>query len=191
MGARFEVRHLANSAALATGLPATYDLVRPGLAMYGMSPIPQVASANDLGLVGAMTLESYLALTKPVPAGQGLSYGHTYVTARDTVTGIVPVGYGDGIFRSASNRARVRLGGRNLTIAGRVCMDQFVLDLGLGAVDQVGDRVVLFGPGRDGEPTVQEWADAAGTISYEITTRLPAHVERYYVGRDAAGGRVP
>ncbi|MDR3359716.1 MAG: alanine racemase [Bifidobacteriaceae bacterium] len=190
LGARFEVRHLANSAALATALPVTYDVVRPGLAVYGMSPIPQVASAGDLGLVGAMTLESYLALTKPVPAGQGLSYGHMYVTPRDTVTGVVPVGYADGIFRSASNRAQVSLRGRNLTIAGRVCMDQFVLDLGLGTVDQVGDRVVLFGPGLDGEPTVQQWADAAGTIAYEITTRLPGHVERYYVGRGASGGRL-
>ncbi|MDR2381306.1 MAG: alanine racemase [Bifidobacteriaceae bacterium] len=189
LGARFSVRHLANSAALATGLPVTYELVRPGLALYGMSPIPQVASAKDLGLIGAMTLESYLSLTKPVPAGQGLSYGHMYVTERDTVTGLVPVGYADGIFRSASNRGRVRVGGRNLTVAGRVCMDQFALDLGLGAVDRVGDRVLIFGPGLDGEPTVQDWADAAGTIAYEITTRIPPHIERYYVGRGTSSGR--
>ncbi|MDR1394501.1 MAG: alanine racemase [Bifidobacteriaceae bacterium] len=190
LGARFKVRHLANSAALATALPVTYDLVRPGLALYGLSPIPQVASASELGLVGAMALESYLSLVKPVPGGQGLSYGHSYITPRDTITGIVPVGYADGLFRSASNHGPVRVGGRNLAVAGRICMDQFVLDLGLGALDQAGDRVVLFGPGLDGEPTVQDWADAAGTIAYEITTRLPGQIERYYVGRGTSGGRL-
>jgi alanine racemase len=190
MGARFEVRHLANSAALATGLPVSYDLVRPGSALYGISPIPQVASGADLGLVGAMALESHISLVKPVPAGQGLSYGHTYVTQHDTITGMVPVGYADGLFRSASNKGRVRVGGRTLNVAGRICMDQFVLDLGLGAREQVGDRVLLFGPGLDGEPTVQDWADAAGTISYEITTRIPEHVERYYIGLGTREGRL-
>ncbi|MDR1119031.1 MAG: alanine racemase [Bifidobacteriaceae bacterium] len=190
LGARFKVRHIANSAALATGLPVRYDMVRPGLAIYGLSPIPQVASAADLGLLGAMALESNLTLVKPVPAGQGLSYGHAYHTRRDTVTGIVGMGYADGIFRSASNRGPVRVGSRNLTVAGRICMDQFVLDLGLGSMDRAGDKVVLFGPGLGGEPTVQDWAEAAGTISYEIVTRLPAHVERYYVGRGTAAGRL-
>jgi alanine racemase len=190
MGARFKVCHLANSAALATGLPTQYDMVRPGLALYGLSPIPQVASAADLGLLGAMALESQLALVKPVPAGQGLSYGHTYTTRRDTVTGVVPMGYADGIPRSASNRGPVRIGARNLAVAGRVCMDQFVVDLGLGAMDRAGDRAVLFGPGLGGEPTVQDWADAAGTIPYEILARIPAHVERYYVGRGTSGGRI-
>ncbi|MDR2114144.1 MAG: alanine racemase [Bifidobacteriaceae bacterium] len=190
LGARFEVRHLANSAGLLTGLPVTYNLVRPGLALYGLSPIPQVATALDLGLVPAMALESYLSLVKPVPAGQGLSYGHIYTTPLDTVTGIVPAGYADGIFRSASNRGPVRVGRRNLTVAGRVCMDQFVVDLGLGATDQPGDRVTLFGPGLDQEPTAQDWADAAGTIAYEIVTRLPAHVPRYYIGAGTKGGRL-
>ncbi|MDR2348437.1 MAG: alanine racemase [Bifidobacteriaceae bacterium] len=190
LGVRSGVRHLANSAALATGLPVAYDMVRPGLALYGLSPIPQVASASDLGLIPALTLVSYLILTKPVPAGQGLSYGHMYVTERDTVTGVVPVGYADGLFRSASNRGPVRLGGRTLRIAGRICMDQFVLDLGLGAKDRAGDRVVLFGPGQDGEPTAEDWAEAAGTIAYEITTRIPPSVERYYTGVGTLEGRL-
>ncbi|MDR0626908.1 MAG: alanine racemase [Bifidobacteriaceae bacterium] len=189
LGARFELCHLANSAALVTGLPVTYDLVRPGLALYGLSPIPQVASPVELGLRPALTFEAYLSLVKPVPAGQGLSYGHAYVTERDTITGLVPVGYADGIFRAATNVGPVRVGGRNRRIAGRVCMDQFVLDLGPGALEREGDRVILFGPGDQGEPTVQDWADAVGTISYEITTRLPASLERVYVraGRPDAG----
>ncbi|MDR2567181.1 MAG: alanine racemase [Bifidobacteriaceae bacterium] len=189
LGASFEVRHLANSAALLTGLPVTYDLVRPGLALYGLSPVPEVASPAELGLRPAMTFESFLSLVKTVPAGQGLSYGHAYVTPVRTVTGLVPLGYADGIPRAASNAGPARVGGRNLKVAGRVCMDQFVLDLGPDAPDRAGDRVVLFGPGADGEPTAQHWADAVGTISYEITTRLPAHLERVYV--NASPGPVP
>ncbi|MDR1442775.1 MAG: alanine racemase [Bifidobacteriaceae bacterium] len=181
LGARFEVRHLANSAALLTGLPVSYDLVRPGLALYGLSPIPEVAGSAELGLRPAMTFESFLSLVKTVPAGQGLSYGHAYITKAQTVTGLVPLGYADGVPRSASNAGPVRVGARNLRIAGRVCMDQFVLDLGPDAADRVGDRVVVFGSGDDGAPTAQDWAQAAGTISYEITTRLPAHLERVYV----------
>ncbi|MDR2378341.1 MAG: alanine racemase [Bifidobacteriaceae bacterium] len=181
LGARFEVRHLANSAALVTDLPVAYDLVRPGSALYGLSPIPALAESAALGLRPAMTFESFLLLVKTVPAGQGLSYGHTYVTDRRTVTGLVPLGYADGVPRAASNLGPVRVGGRNLRIAGRVCMDQFVLDLGPDAGEQDGDRVILFGPGDFGEPTVQDWADATGTISYEIVTRLPAHLERVYL----------
>jgi alanine racemase len=121
-----------------------------------------------------------------VRAGQGVSYGHTYVTDQDTVLGLVPAGYGDGVPRDASNAGPVGVGGRVLNVAGRVCMDQFVLDLGPAAVDAVGDRVVLFGCGSDGEPTAQDWADAAGTISYEILTRIPAHIPRVYRGAAAA-----
>jgi alanine racemase len=186
LGARFAVRHLANSAALLTGLPVTYDMVRPGLALYGLSPIPELQSAASLGLKPAMTLEAYLSLVKPVPGGQGLSYGHVYTTAADTLTGVVPLGYGDGLLRAASNRGPVLVGGRRLRVAGRICMDQFVLDLGPNAADRPGDRVVLFGPGTDGEPTAQDWADAAGTISYEIVTALPAQLERVYVDSDQA-----
>jgi alanine racemase len=182
LGARFDVHHLANSAALVTGLPVTYDLVRPGLALYGLSPIPAQASSASLGLTPAMTMTAALELVKPVAAGQGLSYGHTYVTSADTLTGLVPAGYADGIPRAASNAGPVWLGGRRLRVAGRVCMDQFVLDLGAGASDQPGDRVTIFGSGLAGEPTAQDWADAAGTISYEIVTRMPAHLERTYIG---------
>jgi alanine racemase len=184
LGADFEIRHLANSAGLVTGLPVKYDLVRPGLALYGLSPIPEVATPAELGLTPAMTLEGYLALVKPLPAGHGVSYGHAYTTSTDTVMGIVPLGYADGLLRSASTRGPLQIGARRLQVAGRICMDQFAVDLGPGAAEQAGDRVVLFGPGTDGEPTAQDWADAAGTISYEITTTLPAHLERVYLDQD-------
>ncbi|MCL2454809.1 MAG: alanine racemase [Micrococcales bacterium] len=185
-GAHLEVRHLANSAAVLTWPSVRYDLVRPGLACYGLSPIPDQAGPADLGLVPAMTLEARLATVKPVPAGTGLSYAHQYTTARATTVGVVPLGYADGIPRHASGSdaspgGPLQVGGRRLAVAGRVSMDQVMVDLGPGATDQPGDTVTLFGPGHHGEPTAEDWARAAGTISYEIVTRLGARVPREYV----------
>jgi alanine racemase len=177
-----EVRHLANSAAALTRPSARFDLVRCGLATYGLSPAPQVATAADLGLVPAMTARAQLALVKQVAAGAGVSYGHTYRTAAPTSVAVVPVGYGEGIPWAASSAAPVLLGGRRRTVAGRVCMDQFVVDLE-GDDAAAGDEVVLFGPGLTGEPTAQEWADACGTISYEIVTRIGGRFVRRYVGK--------
>ena len=179
-GLRPEVRHLANSAAALSRPSSLFDLARCGISVYGLTPMPEVASAEDLGLVPAMTVRSRLAVVKPVAAGSGVSYGHTYVTSHDTTVGVVPVGYGDGIPRHASSRAPVLAAGQARPIAGRVCMDQFVLDLG-DADAAAGDQVVLFGTGRDGEPTAQDWADACGTISYEIVTRIGGRMQRTYV----------
>lgn len=186
MGARLEVRHIANSAATLTNPAVHYDLVRPGIAVYGLSPVPQLGGPADFGLVPAMTLEAELATVKTVGAGQGVSYGHAYVTAGETVLGVVPLGYADGIPRHASGSTGhpggpVLVGGRRLGIAGRVCMDQFVLDLGPGAHEVAGDRVELFGTGADGGPTAEDWARSAGTISYEIVTRLGSRVPRVHV----------
>jgi alanine racemase len=176
-----EVRHLANSAATLTAPATHFDLVRPGLAVYGLSPVPDIGSPADLGLRPAMTLLSTVALTKRVPAGAGVSYLHRYVTSKPTSLALVPLGYADGVPRSATNLAQVQLRGRRRTIAGTVCMDQFVLDVGDDDVD-AGDDVVLFGPGTGGEPTAQEWADWLGTINYEIVTRVGARVPRTYTG---------
>ena len=191
-GAHLEVRHLANSAATLTNPRLHYDLVRPGLAVYGLTPVPDLGSAADYGLVPAMTLEARLATVKEVPAGSGVSYGHQYTTTERTTLGVVPLGYGDGVPRHASGDLPRRPGGpvrvgsgasaRTLAVAGRVCMDQVVVDLGPDAAEQAGDTVVLFGPGTDGGPTAQDWADAAETISYEIVTRLGTRVPREYVG---------
>jgi alanine racemase len=183
-GARLEVRHLANSAATLTNPAVHYDLVRPGIAVYGLSPMPDLADAAELGLVPAMTLEAELALVKRVPAGQGVAYGHLYTTAAETMLGLVPLGYADGIPRHASERGPVLVGDRRLTVAGRICMDQFVLDLGPEARESAGDRVVLFGPGTAGEPTAEDWARASGTIGYEIVTRIGGRVPRVYVGTE-------
>lgn len=194
-GARFEVRHIAASASTLTDPDLHLDLVRPGIALYGLTPVPQLGGPDRFGLVPAMTVEAELANVKRLPAGHGVSYGHHYVTPRDTVVGVVPLGYADGVPRHASGvdgapGAPLAVGGRRLAIAGRVCMDQVVVDLGPGATEVAGDRVVLFGPGADGAPTAQDWADAAGTIGYEIVTRLGARVPRVYVdgGREAPAG---
>jgi alanine racemase len=186
-GARPEVRHLANSAATLTHADARFDLVRPGLAVYGLSPVPDVASAAELGLRPAMTLRTRLALVKRVPAGHGVSYGHAYTTPRETVLGLVPLGYADGLPRHASGSGPVAVGADRTTVAGRVCMDQVVVDLGPASTARAGDEVVLFGAGDAGGPTAQDWAEAAGTISYEIVARVSARLPRRYTGSAGAG----
>jgi alanine racemase len=183
-GIRPEVRHLANSAATLTAPEHHFDLVRPGIAVYGLSPVPDVAGPSAYGLRPAMTLSARLVLVKRLPTGSGISYGHTYTTERDTTVGLVPLGYADGVPRAGSNVGPVFAAGRRRTVAGRVCMDQFVLDLGDDTAE-VGDDVVLFGPGDGGEPTAQDWADATGTISYEIVTRVGPRVPKVYVGGTA------
>ena len=180
-GLRPQVRHLANSAATLTAPATHYDLVRPGLACYGLSPVPDLGAPADFGLRPAMTLTSTVALVKRVPAGTGVSYLHRHVTAAEATLALVPLGYADGVPRAATGTAEVLLRGRRRTIAGTVCMDQFVLDLGDDTAE-AGDEVVLFGPGDDGEPTAQEWASALGTIDYEIVTRIGSRVPRTYVG---------
>lgn len=181
------VRHLANSAATVTSAAATWDMVRPGLAVYGLSPVPDLSTPAELGLTPAMSVRARVAVVKDVPAGQGVSYGHTYVTERATRLADIPLGYADGVPRHASNTAQVWVAGERRPIAGRVCMDQFVVDVGAADV-AAGDEVVLFGSGRHGEPTAQDWAEAVGTINYEIVTRFGPRVPREY--RGSSGDRV-
>ena len=182
-GVRPEVRHLANSAAALTLPAAHFDLVRPGIAVYGISPIPAVSSA-ELGLVPAMTVRAPVSHVKRVPAGHGVSYGHQYTTSRETSLAVIPLGYADGVPRHASGTGPVLLGGTWRSVAGRVCMDQFVVDAGDDVVEP-GDEAVLFGPGRHGEPLAEDWAQASGTIAYDIVARMGGRAVRRYTG-DAA-----
>ncbi|MGW1879971.1 alanine racemase [Streptomyces sp. NPDC001975] len=185
-GVRPEVRHIANSPATLTLPESHFDMVRTGIALYGLSPSPELGSAADLGLRPVMTLSASLALVKHVPGGHGVSYGHHYVTPGETTLGLVPVGYADGIPRHASGTGPVLVGGKWRTVAGRVAMDQFVVDLG-GDEPEVGSEAVLFGPGDRGEPTAEDWAQAAGTIAYEIVTRIGTRVPRVYVNGQPSG----
>ncbi|MEU0070974.1 alanine racemase [Streptomyces sp. NPDC006332] len=179
-GVRPEVRHIANSPAALTLPESHFDLVRTGIAVYGLSPSPEVGGPADFGLRPVMTLSASVALVKRVPGGHGVSYGYHYLTPGETTLGLVPVGYADGIPRHASGTGPVLVDGKWRTVAGRVAMDQFVVDLG-GDEPEAGTQAVLFGPGDRGEPTAEDWAQAAGTIGYEIVTRIGTRVPRVYV----------
>ena len=178
------MRHLANSGGALLRPGSRFDLVRCGIASYGLDPAP--GRSPELGLEPAMTVTAPLALTKSIPAGAGVSYGHTWTAPGETRVGLVPLGYGDGVPRHAGNTAEVWVGGSRHPIRGRICMDQFVVDLGDDDLSEPGDEVVLFGPGGVGEPTADDWARACGTIHYEIVTRMGGRLRRRYVGGDAA-----
>ena len=177
MGVTPEIRHLANTAGALTVPESRFDLVRIGGAAYGLSTLPGGAPP---WLRPAMTLRARLALVKRVPADTGVSYGHRYVTDRETTLGLVPLGYADGVRRALACLRLVSLHGKRWPIAGTVCMDQFVVDFGDEPVAP-GDEVILFGPGGDGEPTAQEWGEALGTISYEIVTSIGPRVPRTFI----------
>ncbi len=177
-GVRFEVAHLSNSSATLTRPDLNFDLVRPGIAVYGLSPVPRL---GDMGLIPAMTVKCTVALVKAVRAGEGVSYGHTWIAPHDTTVALLPIGYADGVFRSLGGRLDVLINGRRRPGVGRVCMDQFLVDLGPGPVDVAeGDEAILFGPGTAGEPTSQDWADLLGTIHYEVVTSPRGRISRTY-----------
>jgi alanine racemase len=184
-GLRPEVRHLANSAAAILRPSSRLDLVRVGIAAYGLDPAP--GHTPDLGLVPAMTVRASLAMVKRVDAGAAVSYGRTWTAEHATTLGLVPVGYADGVPRVGGNRAEVWAAGARRPVRGRICMDQLVVDLD-DAAAAAGDDAVLFGPGVQGEPTAQDWAEACGTISYEIVTRIGGRMVRRHVDSDLAAG---
>jgi alanine racemase len=184
-GVHFELAHLSNSPAAMTRPDLAYDMVRPGIAVYGQTPIPE---RGDMGLRPAMTLKCPVALVRSVKAGDGVSYGHTWIADRDTTLALLPIGYADGVFRSLSGRIDVLINGRLRRSVGRICMDQFVVDLGSGRPDVAeGDDAVLFGPGTHGESTAQDWAELLGTINYEVVTSPRGRVTRTYRGAQATG----
>lgn len=170
-------RHLANSAAALTRPDLHYDLVRVGIAAYGVSPFP-LRPASALGLKPAMTLRARIALVKEIPAGATVSYGGTWSPARATRIALVPVGYADGIPRIAGNRAEVSIKGMRFPMVGRVAMDQFVVEIGESEVE-AGDEVVIIG---EGGPSADELAVATDTIGYEIVTRIGPRIPRRYQG---------
>ena len=175
------LRHLGNSAGALVVPEARLDLVRVGIAAYGIDPAPGIASLAGVALRPVMRLHAQLVNVKQIPAGASVSYGWTWTTQTPTTVGLVPLGYGDGIPRHAGNRAWVSWSGSRVPVRGRICMDQFVVELGSGRVGQPGDDVVVFGPGDHGEPTAAEWASWCDTIGYEIVTRIGIRVPRRYL----------
>jgi alanine racemase len=177
-GLRFEVAHLANSSATMSRPDLAFDLVRPGIAVYGLSPVPDL---GDMGLMPAMTVKCVVVLVKSIRAGEGVSYGHTWTAERDTNLALMPIGYADGVFRTLGGRLDVLINGRRRPGVGRICMDQFLVDLGPGRLDVAeGDEAILFGPGTRGEATAQDWADLLGTIHYEVVTSPRGRITRTY-----------
>lgn len=171
-------KHLANSAATATRPSTHHDLVRVGIASYGINPSPLVPID---GLTPVMTARAQLAHVKDIKAGGSVSYGWTWTASEDTRLALVPVGYGDGIARAGSNRLHVGFAGKKVPVRGTVCMDQFVIDI--GNVDaQAGDWVTIFGTGVSGEPTAEDVAQDIGTIGYEVVTRLTGRWSRVVRG---------
>ncbi|WP_233198247.1 alanine racemase [Cryobacterium sp. Y50] len=182
-GLRPLVRHLANSAGVLSRPDTHFDLVRAGLAIYGLSPFAD-QTPTELGLRPAMTLRTLVSVCKEVPAEQGVSYGLNYRTAAPTTLALIPLGYADGIPRIATG-GPVRIDGVTYPVVGRIAMDQMVIDLGQAGLvaagrSVIGAEAVLFGPGDDGEASVDEWAAAAGTINYEVVTRISPRVPRVY-----------
>jgi len=178
LGANFEYRHLAASGATLNYKNTQLDMVRVGLALYGLDPNPETSAAS-FGLVPAMRVSSEVVSVKQVPAGHGVSYGYEHRTAEPTTLVLVPFGYAEGLPRIATGKASVSLNGKRYPILARIAMDQFVLDVGNDSV-KVGDEVVIFGDAKKGEPTAEELADAAGTINYEIVTRIGGRAKRVF-----------
>ena len=174
------IKHLSNSAATLKNHAAAFDMVRTGIAMYGLSPdVTTLGNSSALALRPAMQLRAALYLVKDVPAGTPVGYGATESTSRDTRLGVITMGYADGIPRIARS-AGVWHNGKRAPIIGRVSMDQFVVDLGPDSKAQSGDWVTIFGNGSHGEYTADDWGAASQSINYEIVTRIGPRVPRIY-----------
>ena len=178
-GIELRYRHIANSAATLGAPESHYDLVRCGIATYGLWPGPAFVGSADLKPV--MSLKARAGMTKIVPAGEALSYGLEYEL--DSVGRVVtiPVGYADGYDRRLSGRGDVLIGGRRFRVSGTVCMDQFMVDVGDETVE-TGDIVTLLGTDGAESVTAEQLAEHIGTINYEVTSRIPSRVPRVYVG---------
>jgi alanine racemase len=174
------IKHLSNSAATLKNPSAHFDLVRTGIAMYGMSPdVKTLGDSAALGLKAVLQLRAKLHLVKKVPANTPVGYGASAHTTTETKLGVVAMGYADGIPRIAQG-AGIFFGGKRAPIIGRVSMDQFVVDLGAESTASMGDWVIVFGDGTTGEYTADDWGAASGSINYEIVTRIGPRVPRIY-----------
>ena len=180
IGVNPAIKHLSNSAATLLDSASAFDMVRTGIAMYGLSPDAKtMGDSKKLGLKPVMQLRAKLYLVKEVAAGSPVGYGATAVTEKDTKLGVVAMGYADGIPRIAQG-AGVFIDGKRAPIIGRVSMDQFVVDLGVSSTAKSGDWVVVFGDGSHGEYTADDWGNASLSINYEIVTRIGPRVSRIY-----------
>ncbi|GLB65008.1 alanine racemase [Dietzia sp. NCCP-2495] len=181
------VNHHANSAATLTRPDDGFEMVRPGIALYGLDPVGDL----DVDLRPVMSFTADILMIKRLSAGQGVSYGHTWHAPHDTTVALISAGYADGVWRILSGQIDVEIGGVRYPNVGRVCMDQFVVDLGPtpDPTIRAGDTAVLFGDGTNGGPTAAEWADKLGTIHYEVVTAVRGRARRHVLGRHAGGDK--
>lgn len=179
-GVNFTLRHLTASDGSLAYPDAHYEMVRIGVALYGLDPF-SANRGSEYGLIPAMTAVSKVTQIKRVPAGHGVSYNYLHRTTRETNLALVPVGYAEGLPRAATGKAEVSIGGKRYPILSQIAMDQFVLDIGDDPI-QVGDEVVIFGDGATGVPSADDLANASGTINYEIVTRMGGRFQREYLG---------
>jgi alanine racemase len=184
-----QVIHLSNSAAAINDVDSHFDLLRLGIAIYGLSPdFSHMGSSEKLNLKPAMSIRARIHLVKDVPAGSQVGYGGTAITKVDTKLGVIAMGYSDGIPRSANSEAGVLVGNKRAPIIGRVSMDQFVVDLGRDSSARAGDWAYIIGSNPSdsytsaSSYTADSWASASATINYEIVTRIAARVKRIYQG---------
>ena len=184
-----EVIHLSNSAAAINDADSHFDLLRLGIAIYGLSPdFSHMGSSEKLNLKPAMSIRARIHLVKDIPAGSQVGYGGSAITKVDTKLGVIAMGYSDGIPRSANSSAGVLVGNKRAPIIGRVSMDQFVVDLGRDSSAKAGDWTYIIGSNPSdsytsaSSYTADSWASASATINYEIVTRIAARVKRIYQG---------
>ena len=179
-GVDIKLHHCANSAGIMNGKDFHEDMVRAGIILYGLYPSDEV-DRTALDLKPVMSLKSHITYIKTLQPGQGISYGYTYVTDKETVVATIPVGYGDGYPRQLSNQGSVLIRGHKVPIIGRVCMDQFMVDI-TGYTDICeGDEVTLFGYDGDAQIPVEEVAALAGSFNYEFVCDVGRRVPRAYM----------
>ncbi|MFM7210920.1 MAG: alanine racemase [Actinomycetota bacterium] len=182
LGATPEVRHLSSSGAIITRPDMHFDLVRAGIIVYGVTPGPRIGPPWPSGLEfrPAMTVRARISHVKRVAPGHGASYGLTWRADEETSLALLPLGYADGLPRTARG-AQVLIAGERFPIVGRIAMDQCIVNVGDAPIE-AGADVIVFGPGGSGEPTAEEWAGWDDTVGYEIVTRMGARLPRRYVG---------
>ena len=186
---------MARAACFSASVAWTWPLMAPpskigpaSAAATVQTAVGAVSRFDSAALTPAMTLSAPVSMVKKITAGAGVSYGHTWIAERDTNLALLPVGYADGVYRALGGRIDALINGRLRRSVGRICMDQFVVDLGPGEPDVAeGDEAILFGPGTSGELTAQDWADLLGTIHYEVVTSPRGRVVRSYREADAGG----
>lgn len=180
LGRRVALVHGANSGAVLAHPDGWFDMVRPGIMVYGF--YPDAETPRTIPLKPGLSFLTRISFLKQVEAGTSIGYGRTWVAPERTWIATIPVGYADGFNRLFSNRGRVLIGGRSYPIVGRVCMDQSMVNLGPETEARVGEEVVLLGRSGDAEITAYEWAEQLGTITYEVTCQINARVPRVYEG---------